>query len=304
MPSEKIYFTGFLTNADAAILEVSLNHGFKIEAISQEECLTLISDLDGVDAIQTTKTLFSDFSCLNFNENKLYVVNNSFEPGLKREGKGLLGKIPEFDNKFILGYLNRVIRLMRLFKEGDLRMPVKYYYRIENNKQIGRLRFMSSRYVTIEPYHLESSELPDLYEFIRDTKMPFEKPFLQLAFENFELSYETHSISLSFLALIVSLETLLNPGKHEVRYRISRNAAVLLGKNREDSKKIFSEVRELYDKRSVIVHTGKSDIIKKEDLSKLRYYVRESMKKLYKMDKDKDEILGMLNLLGFGEWGE
>jgi len=102
-----------------------------------------------------------------------------------------------------------------------------------------------------------------------------------------------------FWALIVSLETLLNPGKHEVRYRISRNAAVLLGKNREDSKKIFSEVRELYDKRSVIVHTGKSDIIKKEDLSKLRYYVRDSMKKLYKMDKD--EILGMLNLYGFGE---
>ena len=299
MTSERIFFIGFLTNTDASILQVNLDHGFKMEAISEKEGLALISTLEGVTQVQASRIIFMDFPCLNYNENKLYVISNSFETVVKKEGEGLLRKVPEFDNKFVRGYLDRVIQLMRLFKEGDLRMPLKYYYYIE--KPNVHMRLTSHRYVSREPYHLESSELPDLYKFIEDTKLPFEKSFLQLAFENFELSYETQNINLSFLALIVSLETLLNPGKHEIRYRISRNAAVLLGKDREDSKKTFSEIRELYDKRSAIVHVGKSDIINKEDLSKLRYYVRESIKKLYKMDKNKDEILDLLNLYGFGE---
>ena len=89
-------------------------------------------------------------------------------------------------------------------------------------------------------------------------------------------------------------------------YRISRNAAVLLGKDKEDSKTIFSEIKDLYDKRSKIVHTGNSNIINEEDLLKLRHYVRESIKEIIKVDKNKDELLELLNSCGFGEksWTE
>jgi len=174
---------------------------------------------------------------LNYDEKKLYAISNSFETTEKTEHEGLLGKVSQFDNNFVRSYLDRVIQLMRLFKEGDIRMPLKYYYYLE--KPNLHMSLTSHRYVSREPYHLESSALPDLYKFILEAKLPFENSFLQLAFENFELSYETHNINLSFLALMVSMETLLNPGKHEVRYRISRNAAVLLGKDREDSKKVF-----------------------------------------------------------------
>jgi len=201
MPSEKIYFTGFLTNADASILEVNLNHGFKIEAISEKKGLALISALEGVTHAQASRIIFMDFPCLNPDEKMLYVVSNSFKGIVKTEDDSyapLFSKVSKFDNKFVLGYLDRVIQLMRLFKEGDLRMPLKYYYYIEkpNTPHIG---LTSHRYISREPYNLESSELPDLHKFIEDTKLPFEKPFLQLAFENFELSYETHNISLSFL---------------------------------------------------------------------------------------------------------
>ena len=159
----------------------------------------------------------------------------------------------------------------------------------------------SSLYVSREPYHLESSELPDLQIFIQNTKLPFKQSFLQLAFENFELSYKIRNMNLSFVSLMISLETLLNPGEHELTYRISRNTAVLLGKDREESKQIFSEVKELYKKRSQIVHYGKSNIIKKGDLLKLRNYVRDSIKQIYKMGENKNEILDLLNSCGFGE---
>ena len=139
-------------------------------------------------------------------------------------------------------------------------------------------------------------------EFIRGTKLPFTESFLQLAFENFELSYQTHNINLSFLSLMISLETLLHPGDQgELSYRISRNAAVLLGNDKEDSIEIQGNVKELYRKRSAIVHTGKSNSMNEEDLLKLRHCVRASIKEINKIGRSKKEILDLLNSRGFDE---
>ena len=131
--------------------------------------------------------------------------------------------------------------------------------------------------------------------------MGFKESFLQLAFGNFELSYQIHDRNLSFLSLMISLETLFNPGHQELRYRVSRNTAVILGKEKEDSKTIFREIKDLYDKRSKIVHTGNSNIINEEDLLKLRHYVRESIKVINNIGETKDELLEILNSCGFGE---
>ena len=123
---------------------------------------------------------------------------------------------------------------------------------------------------------------------------------MQLAFENFELSYQTQNINLSFLSLMISLETLFHPSDQgELRYRISRNTAVLLGNEKEDSETVFREIKDLYNKRSKVVHTGESNIINKDDLLKLRYYVMESIKKVNKIGKDKEELLKQLNSQGF-----
>ena len=100
---------------------------------------------------------------------------------------------------------------------------------------------------------------------------------------------------------MISLETLFNSGRQKLSYRISRNTAVLLGKEKEDSETIFSDIKDLYDKRSKIVHTGNSNIVDQDDLLKLRHYVRESIKEINKIDKNKDEFLKMLDSCEFGE---
>jgi len=304
MTKKKIHFAGFLANVDSSVLKVNLDHGFKIEAISEDEGVGLVSVLERLPVMAVGKKLFMDFPCFNFSERKFLFMSNSFETNLEMNENGLLTTLPEgvakFDNKLVHRYLNTVIRLVRLFKEGNICMPLKYYYIVDQNMPKSFQRHETGRYISREPFTLGSSEIPNLQRFIQDTKIPFEKSFLQLAFENFELSYATQNRNLSFLSLMVSLETLLNPGKHEITYRISRNTAVLLGKDVKDSRKIFREVRELYAKRSAIVHSGKSDIVNNEDLSKLRYYVRESIKRIYRTGKDKNEILNLLNSYGFG----
>ena len=305
MPKKKIYFMCLLANSDSSILRLKLDHGFKVEAISDKEGLGLISILERLPFMEIGKRLLMDFPCLNYREKKIYFISNSFDSNIELSEKGLLTDIPlelpKFENNLVNNYLKPVMRLMRLFKEGNICAPLKYYFFIENNSPKSFHRGSTGQYVSRDPYRLESSELPDLHMFIQNVKLPFVESFLQLAFENFELSYQTPNLNLSFLSLMVSLETLFNPGGRELRYRISRNAAVLLGKDKESSKKIFSEIKILYDKRSAIIHTGKSNIIDKEDLLKLRHYVRESIKGINKIGKNKNEILDLLNSCGFGE---
>ena len=137
----------------------------------------------------------------------------------------------------------------------------------------------SGRYISIEPYNLEISEIPVMQNFIRSVKLPFKKNFLNMAFENFELSYEVSDMQLAFLVLMIGLETLLNPSNYEVRYRVSRNTAVLLGENKADSEDIFAQVKELYDRRSEIVHTGERKVTAKKDLLKFRDYLEKQSKR-------------------------
>ena len=323
MPTETIYFMGILSNVDSSILKVNFDHGFKVEGrpdngqlqvrtndypndtLNYKEVAHLIYHLEGLPLMEVYKKLDPELSCLNISEKKIYVITNSLEIDIKMNDKGISTNSPsevgKFGNKFVHSYLYPRIRLMRLFKEGNISMPLIYYYFIDNDIPSLYTRIVMPLSVLKEPYTLESSEIPDLLIFIGNTKLPFAKPFLRLAFDNFELSYQICDINLSFLALMISLEALFNPGGQELRYRISRNTAVLLGKKDEDSKNIFHEIKKLYDKRSSIVHTGESNIINKKDLLKLRYYVRESIKEINKIDKNKDELIDLLNSGGFGE---
>lgn len=204
-------------------------------------------------------------------------------------------------NNLVFEYLNTVISKMRLFKQGNICLPLQYCYFMHDNipKLVSGIEYGS--YVTPEPFTIAESEKEDLKEFIKDVEIPFNYNYLQLSFENFELSYEIQNENMQFLTLMNGLESLFHPSNEgELTYRLSRNTAVLLGENKENAIDIQRDMRELYRKRSAIVHRGRADI-SEEDLLKLRYYTRESIKEISKIDENKDDILKMLNECGFGE---
>ncbi len=100
---------------------------------------------------------------------------------------------------------------------------------------------------------------------------------------------------------MMSMEGLFDQSEElGISHRIARNCAVLLGDNIDKSKTIYSEVKKLYHKRSRIIHSGRTDIVNKDDLLKLRYSVRESIKKIVSIDVQKNELLEFLNTCGFG----
>jgi len=282
-----VHFIGLVANVDSTILKLKFKHGFEIKSMADEEGTELFSNLLSLPQLEVYSKFLVNVPCINYSEKKYYLIHNSLKMDKKELTKIISSKAQKFAVDYVQGYLKPIIRLMRLFKEGNICMPLYCFY--INEKEPERLMGMgTTRHIVNEPFTLNSNELTDLEKFIRDTKIPFTHPYLQLAFDNFELSYEIRNHNLSFLPLMIALEILFNPGKMELRYRISRNTAVLLGGNNDEySKKIFSKVKRLYDLRSEVVHTGKKTIIKKDDLLLLRHYVRESIKEIYKLDKKK-----------------
>lgn len=134
--------------------------------------------------------------------------------------------------------------------------------------------------------------------FIDNNNIPLSKAYLQLALDNYDLSYDIQNRDLAFLSLMISMKVLLNPSESELKYRLSRNAAVLLGKE-FGSESVYKDISNLYIKRSKLVHTGTKDAIKLDDLLLLRSYVRESIKKAINLDLDKDTLMKLLHKIGY-----
>jgi hypothetical protein len=297
MEQETIYFCGLLANVDSSILGVKLEHNFQIEYRPYRDYLDFFSELEALSPKETREKLSGTHACYNIHDKKYYMVTSSFSCPNEQIHK----QIKQFQGAFISGYLDPILRLMRLFQEGNILMPIRYYYRLVNNKPRSALHTSTSTFPIRESYILDSSGVLALNRFIRETELPFKQEFINLAFENFDLSYTTHNIDLSFLSLMSALEALLNPGQDEVTYRISRNTATLLGKDKTDSQIIFDDVRSLYKKRSKILHEGKTGSVERKELGKLRFYVRESIKQINKLNTPKQELMQLLNSLGFGQ---
>jgi len=309
MSTKKIYFMAPLANVDSSILNVSLEFGFKIKDIPIWDYCKFISELERTTPQSISQDLTRKFpGVLDCSKQKLYFIENSFDikkikNPITQEGI-LSSECQKFQSELIQNYLELTIKKMRLFKEGNIFIPFCYMYSIKDNNphNLMTLIYSSSSHISHEKYSInDGKELTKLTEFINEIKLPFNYHFLQLAFDNFELSYKILERQLSFLSLMMSLETLFHPSEQgELRYRISRNVAALLGKKDiKNSKTIFTEVKELYDKRSKLVHSGNKIIVKESDLLLLRYYVRESIKEINNIGIDKDDLLELLNSRGF-----
>ena len=103
----------------------------------------------------------------------------------------------------------------------------------------------------------------------------------------------------SFILMITALEGLIE-GNAELKYRISRHVAVLIGNDEDDSNTIFSFMKKMYDKRSKYVH-GSQDEITLEDCNCMRSILRRTIIKLLYCEYDKTELNSVLTSKGFGD---
>lgn len=322
MSENEIFFKGILANADSSVLGVDfLDYGFEVECISAYDGIDLISKIGPNPNQPFLRTdLENRSNCIDRSRNlrgDMYFISASFEDLESAKVK-------------VKDYLEPVVKLMRLFKENAINISMGYYYSKDGLISINQLSAVEYSYDEEETnlfgqsfalypyiyhndiYSLETCELPILRSFIEDiiaqNKEPtFKDPLLKIAYNSYDLSYYVHSTTQALLNLMIGLEALFNPGGGELRYRISRNVAVLIGKDKEESKDIYKYIKDIYVKRSNLVHTGSTKgAISMEELVKLRGYVRRSIKKFNEFcvrnpGKKKDALLEILEFSDFGE---
>ena len=151
-------------------------------------------------------------------------------------------------------------------------------------------------------YTLTTDETRSLNKFLRTAEHPFRHPYLQLAFDNFLESYREINTKLSFFSLMIALEALLSRDNVSWNYSLRRNAAVLLGKDKQGSQSICERVGVLYDLRSSLVH-GSSRVeknvqVEEADVLELRGIVRGSIKKMITLGWDKQNLMDHLTRCG------
>lgn len=303
MRKRKIHFIGFLANVGDSILKLKLKDDFETKKLTQQEVMPFLRRIEfhyGVDTGARIMEFRPDGT-----PSGSYCITK--QPAAEFEGTPQGGVVIKWGElgRFVSPLIDR-IRLLRLFKEGNIVLWFSCFYYMKNTEPSVVSILREGPINDMTEYKLNDNEISDARSFIKNTKITFEQAFVQLAFKSFELSYNTNNLGLAFLSLMISLETMLNPSDHELRYRVSRNTAILLGQDKEESEAIFKDVKKSYDTRSKLIHTGQSKEVIKDNVLKLRHYVRESIKEINLINKSKEKLADMLNSCGFGQrpWRE
>ncbi len=196
--------------------------------------------------------------------------------------------------------LERVLKMLRLYSEGHVFSPATYFYSKKGRLIEPEGVIATSHWPAVLPFPFNQADIPAFQDFFAVNVLPFKEDYINLAFDYFSQSYEHHSSAMNYINLMIAAEILFNDGHDELRYRISRGLATLLGHTTEESWGIFKAMGTLYDKRSSLVHSGKSNQITDEDVLTLRQYLRRAIKCLLNRGLTKESLRRFLVASGFG----
>ena len=124
----------------------------------------------------------------------------------------------------------------------------------------------------------------EILKLMADETVPFRQGSLR-AGDYYEASLAEERPAARLIALAVALESLFSPDdKQEISFKIALTASNLLGNDAESRSQIFRDLRDLYARRSKIVH-GSYDVQKvysgsfvtHDDVDRWSRYVRESV---------------------------
>ena len=296
MAKVPIHFIGFLVNVDDSITRLRLTDGCVVEKKPYGEILPFAERVRFQYGLTGTLSV-----ALNAPDGYFCITKRIIT---EFEGIPAVSVIPQ---PFILmsgiAHVPRnQLRLLRLFKEGN---AVMRYACLYCDKGSGiEITNVAEEWLIGDStvFSLTEAEIPEARSFLEKYRLPLQEPFVQLAFQSFDLSYEIHDAGLAFLSLMTAMEVLLGPKDgRQVKHLISQNAAKLLGNSQEKGEEVCSDTKELYRKRSELVHTGDRSLVSREDILKLRKYVREAIKETLRSGMSKDALLRTLNTCGFGE---
>ena len=301
----KLVFIGFLSNCDDSILQVKFEDEFIVEKIDKSTGIELLKLLSNSNDVNEVIIRYINTGIFSTPFDSFYFIKKIIEPGIKVDSNTSFIEILKFQkDHFKLREewdrnVQEKLRLMRLFKEGNIFSPIQFIY-IDLKKPIRVSSGFCFNSVNEEKYTLDASEINELHEFINGNKIPFKDSSVNIAFQNFEFSYNINSHGIALVSCMTALECLLSLNNNYKSKEISKNMGALIGKDIESSKEIYDKVSKLYKKRSLFIHTGKSNI-NIDDLREARNLVRVAIKQFLIANLTKNELIKVLKTKWFAE---
>jgi hypothetical protein len=195
--------------------------------------------------------------------------------------------------------INRRVSLFRLFEPGHLELIAHYTFerRGRRTEPLGSSWFPGG--IPENPLKVSPARARWLNRVIGQMPMQFSHEYLNLAVASLDRSYRETDHVLAFLMLMIGIEAIFNPGKQEVRFRLCRGLAILCGRSRGERRAIFSRAKDIYDRRSVLLHTGKQKIITATDVDFVRHHLRGAVIAAHSLGFSKDQLSTYLIEAGF-----
>jgi hypothetical protein len=233
------------------------------------------------------------------------MIHGNYVIELKHEMKKLFhGDTPSGGDPAVSKAIDGMLIILRLFKAGNVgHNLVQSSHDLDVHAFIGggtRGGFIFQRFIGNE-YVLKREEvepLIDLYNSIPTELITREKS-IELAVRRLGFAYGRITHEDKVIDLMIAYEALFfrKSESGEQRHKLAVRAARLLRQKFDERKELFREIKEFYDKRSILVHASESTT--PADLTKMEDYLRTSIKSfIFKIAEGKkhEDIIFELDL--------
>ncbi len=249
---------------------------------------------------------------VNHEDGSLYMIRNRINPPHDEQNNKMDSWLTqhrvEFEDRLVYGYLDSIIKLFRLYKPGNIALPAMCYCVNEDFTKIYHRTERQRKLLTHPRFSLTVEETQKITSFVKKHESLLNKANLKSSVDAFNRSYQLQfeNPDLAFLALITAAENSLSDG-YEIGYKTSRNLAVLIGNDFDDSKYIFKRVNVFYKLRSHTAHTMNPIsnrgglVVTSPIIEELRDFIRRAIIKIDDFQLEKGTLLVFLEEKGFGQ---
>lgn len=302
-------YVALLGNVDKSILQIDFGDGFKVKPWPADTFVSFYEDMHGSAEHDILFKLDEDWGYGHgkYRTKIVYVVEKSFPDfSLDNTSPSKLEWRDDFYRRMAFErkeseLLQDKISKLRLCIAGSIKVCVEFFYfSVEENREL----LSSSEeglHCCNRLFRVKKADLPIISRLLNEPSLKLSQKYLSFALDNYNQSYRVAQRPLEFITLMLAFEAIFNDGKQELRNKVARGCAVLIGRNKEESRRVFKGVRDLYDKRSVLVHTGDTSKIQEADVQQLHNFVRVSLIRAVMLNLPKEKFTALLQESGFGQ---
>ena len=166
-----------------------------------------------------------------------------------------------------------ILRCLRLSFDGDIDHDTPLLFEKESSDNSITSKVFHSIYLNWGDTLIVTKDKTGNFLSLLELKINNDSSY-STALSNFETSYIVINPQVKFITLITALESIFNAGTNQISHTFSRHLSLMISKDRSEFESNYKKIKNLYNKRSGLVH-GDKKTIEKQDIKFAEYLCRE-----------------------------